>query len=305
MNRGDGVDPRLLRYFLTLAEELHFTRAAARLFVSQPALSNQIRLLETRVGAVLFTRTRHGVELTAEGERFRPYARQAVAAIEAGLHAIGARELRVDVLDGELRLPRRVLSALRAREPGVVVRITALGRHRQRLHAGDLDAAFTGPGLEARGSGSPGGDDGLATEHVADEPVDVLLPATHALAAHDEIALSDLAAEMFYLPADDLAPEWNAFVRTACGFTPRRHPVTADGASAALDLVAEGACITVGLRSTAYPPGVVRRPVAGGLAYPWTLVWRAGDPAVEPLRAACLAVHSPGGADPDRPEILH
>jgi DNA-binding transcriptional LysR family regulator len=73
------VHGRDLRYFVTVAEELHFTRAAERLFVSQPALSKQVRMLERQLGAPLFERDRQGVRLTQVGAALLPHARQVLA----------------------------------------------------------------------------------------------------------------------------------------------------------------------------------------------------------------------------------
>src|SRR5918996_5556797 len=96
---GPGlVDPRLLRAFLAVAEELHFTRAAARLYVAQQALSRDVRRLERELGAELFVRTTRQVTLTADGERLVPYARRVLAAQEELLAAFGqARPLLVDL----------------------------------------------------------------------------------------------------------------------------------------------------------------------------------------------------------------
>lgn len=74
------IDPRLLRAFTAVAEELHFTRAASRLYVAQQALSRDIRRLERELGAELFVRTTRQVALTADGERLLPYARRVLAA---------------------------------------------------------------------------------------------------------------------------------------------------------------------------------------------------------------------------------
>jgi DNA-binding transcriptional LysR family regulator len=73
------VHGRDLRYFVAVAEDLHFTRAAERLFISQPALSKQIRMLERQLGAPLFDRRRDGVRLTAVGEALLPHARSVLA----------------------------------------------------------------------------------------------------------------------------------------------------------------------------------------------------------------------------------
>src|SRR5882724_2804293 len=76
------LEPRLLRYFLAVAEELHFGRAAARLYISQPSLSNQIHKLERILGTPLFTRTSRRVELTAAGRALLEEAPRALAGLE-------------------------------------------------------------------------------------------------------------------------------------------------------------------------------------------------------------------------------
>jgi DNA-binding transcriptional LysR family regulator len=84
------IELRHLRYFLAVAEERHFTRAAARLYMSQPPLSAQIRQLEQRLGAPLFVRSPGAVELTAAGEALLEPAYAALAALDAGVDAVRA-----------------------------------------------------------------------------------------------------------------------------------------------------------------------------------------------------------------------
>jgi DNA-binding transcriptional LysR family regulator len=84
------IELRHLRYFLAVAEERHFTRAAARLYISQPPLSTQIRQLEQRIGAPLFVRVPGAVELTAAGEALLQPAYEALAALDAGVAAVQA-----------------------------------------------------------------------------------------------------------------------------------------------------------------------------------------------------------------------
>ncbi len=93
-------DPRLLRAFTAVAAELHFTRAAARLFVAQQALSRDIRRLEGELGTELFVRTTRQVSLTPDGERLLPYAQAVLTAydeLDAAFAADGPRPLLVDL----------------------------------------------------------------------------------------------------------------------------------------------------------------------------------------------------------------
>src|SRR5918998_4690724 len=122
------VDPRLLRSFVALADELHFGRAAQRLHVAQPALSQQIRRLEVQLGTPLFARTRRRVELTEAGAAILPRAREAVAAA-ASVEEIGRGfsrgergRLRLGISPGAHYLAQALLSEFAALQPHVRVR---------------------------------------------------------------------------------------------------------------------------------------------------------------------------------------
>jgi LysR substrate binding domain len=118
----------------------------------------------------------------------------------------------------------------------------------------------------------------------------------NSAATATSVSLGERRDDVFYLPNDDLAPEWNEFVLAACrdaGFAPRHHPVTTASAAFALELVAEGSCVTLSLRSTPHPPGTVRLSLIRELHYPWTLMWRRGrddETAIRWLRDAAEAV---------------
>src|ERR671931_2151644 len=145
------MELRHLRYFVTVAAELHFGRAAARLFISQPALSQQIRSLEGELGLKLFERNRRGVRLTPEGAAFLAEARAVVQ--QADRAAAVARAL-AEGASGHLRLgyvvtvpgglAERVVREYRRRYPGV--EITAESgttvHNVERLRSGELDVAF-------------------------------------------------------------------------------------------------------------------------------------------------------------------
>jgi DNA-binding transcriptional LysR family regulator len=271
------VDLRLVRYFLVMAEELHFTAAARRLYVSQPALSNQIRRLETQLGAQLFDRSPRGVTLTAAGEAFLPHARNAITSIRSGVAdataAAGRDEvLRIDVLESALATPRAVLARLRNRLPTLRLEVSSRGSRDQhrRLLNGELDLGLCGSTAHRP--------DGLAERIVRREALGVALPANHRLAAAQSVDVRELAEETHYLPRDDFAPEWNEFVLSCCraaGFTPKRHPASTDGTGPALELVRAGECVALSLLSTTSPDGVVVRPLAAGVPpYEWALRWR-------------------------------
>src|SRR5918997_3321414 len=115
------LDPRLLRPFVMLAEELHFGRAAERLHVTQPALSQQIKRLESQLGVELFARTRASVELTPAGQAILDHARVAVRAavaaegVAAEFAGAEAGVLRIGISPGAHELVQRVLAELRGR----------------------------------------------------------------------------------------------------------------------------------------------------------------------------------------------
>ncbi|MET7682754.1 LysR family transcriptional regulator [Streptomyces sp. NPDC005423] len=207
------LDPRLLRAFVTVAEELHFTRAAARLYLAQQALSRDVRRLERELGAELFVRTTRQVTLTADGERLLPYARRVLAAQDELLGAFRqARPLLVDLNSPGLGTGRRVL--LRARELAPEQELMAryesgLGGAALELLAGRLDVSFGRfAGLE------PALRAGLAHRPVRYEPMAVVLPEDHRLAALAEVPLAALAGESVYAGAGNpRTPEWTDLAR--------------------------------------------------------------------------------------------
>jgi len=195
------MELRHLRYFLAVAEEGNFTRAAARLGIGQPPLSQQIRDLETEIGAMLFHRVPHGAELTAAGAAFLPEAKASLAAAEkARLAAQSANRGET----GRLSLGFTASSAFnpvvsttirrfQARWPDVQLSLTEMNTLglMQKLQHGELDATFFRPGLD-----DP---DGVRLKRLPDEPMVVALPASHALAKRKTLPLALLAKEPFIL----------------------------------------------------------------------------------------------------------
>ena len=207
------LDVRLLRAFVAVAEELHFTRAAARLFIAQQALSRDVRRLERELGVDLFVRTTRQVTLTADGERLLPYARRVLEAQDELIAAFGeARPLLVDLNSPGLVTGRRVLHRARelAPECELMARFeSGLTGAAGELLAGRLDASFgryagLDPVLRAQ----------LEQQPVRYEPMAVVLPEDHRLASLAAVPLAGLAGETVYAGAGNpRTPEWTDLAR--------------------------------------------------------------------------------------------
>lgn len=215
---------RHLRYFLVLAEELHFGRAARRLSISQPPLSVNIQQLEATVGARLFDRDSKGVRLTAAGRAFQASAtallaqaddaRQLARDIEAG--AVG--RLRVGFVGSMLYrgLPER-LRNFEARHPGIHVALSELNSQEQidGLLQGRLDIGLIHTCRVP---------DELTTRLVHREPFVCCIPASHPLAALPAVDLATLRGEPFILFSRSASPDYYARIFDMCaahGFHPR------------------------------------------------------------------------------------
>ncbi|CAM3275414.1 LysR substrate-binding domain-containing protein [Cupriavidus taiwanensis] len=220
---------RHLRYFLVLAEELHFGRAARRLAISQPPLSLNIQQLEASVGARLFDRDSRGVRLTAAGRAFRESATALLAQAEAA--RVLAREIEAGAV-GRLRvgfvgsmlyrgLPQ-TLREFQAAYPGIHVALTELNSQEQidALLHDELDAAFIHTGRVP---------DTLQATLVHSEPFVCCLPADHPLAALAELPLTSLRGEPFVLFSRKASPDYYSRIFDMCaaqGFFPQiRHEV--------------------------------------------------------------------------------
>ncbi|MCX4762526.1 LysR family transcriptional regulator [Streptomyces sp. NBC_01275] len=290
------LDPRLLRAFLAVAEDLHFTRAAARLYVAQQALSRDVRRLERELGVELFVRTTRQVTLTPDGERLVPLARRVLQAQEELIAAFGrARPLLVDLNTPGLVTGRRVLHRARelAPEQELMARYeSGLTGAAAEILAGRLDASFgryagLDPALRA----------GLDHQIVRYEPMAVLLPEGHRLASRAQVPLAELAGESVYAGAGNpRTPEWTDLARRL--FEGRGIAVAPPAPLAVGDEEFQRIMAKAGnpvLVVVDFPamPGTVLRPLVDPVPLsPVSLVWRKGlvHPALDALRRAGVAI---------------
>jgi DNA-binding transcriptional LysR family regulator len=200
------MDVRQLRYFVAVAEELHFRRAAERLHLSQPALSQQIRSLEGEMEVPLLFRNRRRVELTAAGASFLPEARRLLASLDAAVatarrvHEGRSGRLRVGFVGSALlSIVPDVVQRFRAARPDVELDLRERSTVDQvaALRAGDIDIGLAPLPID---------DHGLETTVLVREPAVAVLPAGHELARLRRIGLRRLAAEPFVLFPRDQAP---------------------------------------------------------------------------------------------------
>lgn len=200
------VELRHLRYFLAVAEHLHFGRAAARLQIAQPALSQQIRKLEGEIGVELFHRTKREVQLSAAGLALRSFARQALGDVAAGVEAarraargeIGSLTVGFIESAASTIVPVAV-RAFRAAHPDVGLTLRELGVDPQieGLRAGTLDVGIVRAPVVA---------DDLRLERVLDEGLVIAAPAGHPLAARRRIAPRTVAGQPLVLLAREVVP---------------------------------------------------------------------------------------------------
>ncbi|MEH4072077.1 LysR family transcriptional regulator [Klebsiella michiganensis] len=193
-----NIELRHLRYFIAVAEELHFGHAAARLNISQPPLSQQIQILEQQIGARLFARTNRSVSLTEAGRQFLADSRQILSQVDdaaaraARLHHGETGELRIGFTSSApfIKAVSDTLSTFRRRYPDVHIQTRETNTREQivPLNEGALDLGLM------RNTLLP---DTLVWERVLREPLLAMVPRDHPLASQPCVSLRELAREPF------------------------------------------------------------------------------------------------------------
>ena len=273
------MELRHLRYFVGVAEELNFTRAARKLRVAQPALSRQIQQLEEEVGLKLFERNHRCVTLTAAGKALLDEARALLAqshrAIEVAQSTgrIAAGHLDIGYVWGLFHsLVPRCVARFRTCLPDVTVNLLDMTATAQAeaLARGELDAGFIGFAYEADAAG-------LAKRPIGSCEFVAALPKTHPAARKTKVSLAALAKDLFIAISDTTYPGAARYIREGCeraGFRPRILQA-ADRGHTMLGLVAANcgvALVPEPLRALPHQ-GIVFRPLqdppAGELFVAW------------------------------------
>jgi DNA-binding transcriptional LysR family regulator len=287
------MELRHLRYFVAVAEELHFGHAADRLHTSQSSLSQQVRNLETELKVDLLRRVKRHVELTPAGDRFLREAREILAAAEraAGLARGAAREESRKIVIGispetDWAFLGKALRLFGEQAPAVEVLFQNLTPEAQveALHGSRIDIGFVGLPIES---------EGVVSEVTGRERLVAAIPEEHSMARHARIQLRDLSGEAYTLWPRHLSPvrydQLLSIFRRA-GFGP---PIAMEGGlpstRTVLGMVAAG--LTVALVDPAIKhraiPGVVFRPIADrGVFTESGVIYRREDPS--PLLATFL-----------------
>jgi DNA-binding transcriptional LysR family regulator len=288
------MELRHLRYFVTVAEELNVSRASARLRISQPAVSRQLRDLEEELGVKLFERDKSKLKLTNAGEAFLAHARDLLRRSNEAAREMAAfrpqakRTVTVGyiapVLASTLTPALRMFSQ-KSPDIEVVLREMSPGEQIKALRSGQIDLALAGnPWPELVNE--------FETVVLKQVPFEAVLPDNHLLALRKRIGLAELSDETFIGFDEDEFPGRNDVICAACqeaGFTPRlRYRV--ESLTALLAKVASGAGVTLTPREVGQlpHPGAVLVPLKPPVpSVKSAAVFRKGEP--KPALVDCMA----------------
>jgi DNA-binding transcriptional LysR family regulator len=267
-----AMELRHIRYFLAVAEEGHFTRAAARVGIGQPPLSQQIKDLEAEIGTPLFHRVPHGAELTAAGEAFLQGVKEMPTLAERAIKA-AQRAARGET--GSLRVGFTASAAFNTVVPSAIrafrrayadVELVLEEANTTRLVAGLQDGSFDVAFLRPGAAGS----EAFQLRLLSEEPMMVALPSRHTAAAQEEVELASLKEDPFLLFPRAVGPTLYDSIISACrtaGFEPIIGQSAPQIASVVNLIAAElGVSIVPASMSQLQVSGVTYRPIAGQAA---------------------------------------
>jgi DNA-binding transcriptional LysR family regulator len=281
------MELRHLRYFIAVAEELNFTRAAERLHIAQPPLSQQIQALETELGVQLFERKKRPLQLTPAGEVLLTEARLVFATVEraiiftkrASRGEIGRLVVGANSSIANSVLPD-ILRVFRSRfgDVELVLRELTSKQQIQELLSRGIDVGFDRLPNENQN------DTALSFLPILQEPLVIALPEQHPLAAQSQIPLKALADEPFVLPPPDLVPSYSQIINLCqqVGFTPKVVQ-QATWMITVLSLVAGsvGVALLPANAQNLVRKGVVYREIQGeNLTRQLAVIWRRDDSSV-------------------------
>jgi DNA-binding transcriptional LysR family regulator len=280
---GDAAVPELkhLRYFVAVAEELNFSAAARREYVSQQALSRIIQQLEAELGVLLFERTTRSVRLTAAGEAMLAAARRSAAAADEAFDSARSahrgevgRPLRIEIGSGSLQTAAHITRRARRDHPHLAMRQSSLGvmRGLEALVEGRLDIVL---GLASHAPAE------VASELIRRELMRVAMSTDHRLSAQDTVGLTQLGDYELLLPSEESGSEWNQFVSMAwaqAGVRVRPASSTVHGSTITVELLRESDVVLPTLSWADPPAGIAFRPlVEPELSFPWSLMTSAAS----------------------------
>ena len=272
---------RDLRYFVAVADELNFTRAAERLHLSQPALSKQIRGLEMTLRAQLFRRDRRQVELTAAGAALYAVARDLLRDWDDGVAVVTdaaaqeARVLRVGTLTSIGRaLYPAIIDHFAKRQPGWQVELRSFGW-------GDVTGGLRDQATDAAFVWLPVDDPLIESEVLAVERRFVALSVRHPLAGRSSVSFAEIAGEpITALPASAGSARDFWLAVSARGGRSVRVAAEVNSADEVFEIVSSGAAITLlaeGNAAIYTRPGIVCIPVTDLAPARFAIAWRRGD----------------------------
>ena len=276
------MELRHLRYFVAVADELNFTRAAAKLRLAQPSLTRQIHNLEEELGVRLLDRTRNQVSLTEEGKSFLVDARRLVA---LSLESVKAVQRFSRGESGQLNLGYlfkfnfdllpATLATFYQTSPEIAVNLFDMSPAEQlrALEARKIDLGFVGLRPPAANKHVAA----LDWECVAHHDIVAVLPANHPLAKKSRIPMKDLQSLFFVAMSEQTHPgsrDWLSGLCQRAGFTPRILQ-DVDLESGLMTFVAEGLGVTLAreqIKNLPHP-GVVFRPLAAAAKADYWIAW--------------------------------